>query len=166
MFSCRDVSVFYGDNQALKNVSIDFARKQVLAMIGPSGCGKSTFLRRLNRMNDSIPGARVAGRIRLDGEDIHGTTSTGYNPDPRWHGVSEAESLSEVDLRQRGVWAEDARAGTRQRDLEEIVEHEPAARSAVGRSEGSAEAARHGLSGGQQQRLCIARAIACSRRSC
>src|SRR5450755_2536188 len=71
VFSCRDVSVFYGENQALKNVSIDLARKQVIAMIGPSGCGKSTFLRCLNRMNDAIAGARVTGLILLEGEDIH-----------------------------------------------------------------------------------------------
>ena len=59
VFICRDVSVFYGAKQALKNVSIDVAPRQVLAMIGPSGCGKSTFLRCLNRMNDTTPGARV-----------------------------------------------------------------------------------------------------------
>src|SRR5580698_6368935 len=59
VFVCRDVSVFYGAKQALKNVSLDVAPRQVLSMIGPSGCGKSTFLRCLNRMNDTIPGARV-----------------------------------------------------------------------------------------------------------
>src|SRR5580704_4844774 len=74
VFTCRDVSVFYGTKQALKNVSIDVAPRQVLAMIGPSGCGKSTFLRCLNRMNDTIPGARVTGSIALDGEDIHAPT--------------------------------------------------------------------------------------------
>src|SRR5579862_4317550 len=71
VFSSRDVNVYYGPKHALKNVSIDVGRKQVLAMIGPSGCGKSTFLRCLNRMNDTIPGARVTGSIRLDGLDIH-----------------------------------------------------------------------------------------------
>ena len=71
IFSCRDVNVFYGSKHALKKVSIDVGRKQVLAMIGPSGCGKSTFLRCLNRMNETIPGARVTGSITLDGVDIH-----------------------------------------------------------------------------------------------
>ena len=71
VFACRDVNVFYGDKHAIKNVNIDIARGQVLAMIGPSGCGKSTFLRCLNRMNDTIPGARVTGSIQLDGKDIH-----------------------------------------------------------------------------------------------
>src|SRR6185312_6581650 len=67
VFSCRDVNVYYGHKHALKKVSIDVGRKQVLAMIGPSGCGKSTFLRCLNRMNDTISGARVTGSITLDG---------------------------------------------------------------------------------------------------
>jgi phosphate transport system ATP-binding protein len=71
VFSCRDVNVFYGHKHALKHVSVDVARKQVLAMIGPSGCGKSTFLRCLNRMNETIAGARVTGSITLDGVDIH-----------------------------------------------------------------------------------------------
>jgi phosphate transport system ATP-binding protein len=71
VFSCREVSVFYGTKQALKDVTLDVGRRQVLAAIGPSGCGKSTFLRCLNRMNDTIPGARVSGCIRLDGRDIH-----------------------------------------------------------------------------------------------
>ena len=61
VFVCRDVNVFYGAKQALKDVSVDVGQRQVLAMIGPSGCGKSTFLRCLNRMNDTIPGARVDG---------------------------------------------------------------------------------------------------------
>ncbi len=99
VFSCKDVNVYYGHKHALKKVSIDVGRKQVLAMIGPSGCGKSTFLRCLNRMNDTIPGARVTGSIALDGRDIHDKRQ-GRRPDPRpcWHGVSEAEPVSEVDL--------------------------------------------------------------------
>src|SRR5213595_2320423 len=72
--SARDVSVFYGDKQALKDVSIKIYDDLVTAFIGPSGCGKSTFLRCLNRMNDTIPSARVTGSIELDGEDI--TTSS------------------------------------------------------------------------------------------
>jgi phosphate transport system ATP-binding protein len=67
----REVSVFYGDKQALKDVSIDIHDDRVTAFIGPSGCGKSTFLRCLNRMNDTIASARVAGHIELDGEDIY-----------------------------------------------------------------------------------------------
>jgi phosphate transport system ATP-binding protein len=71
IFACRGVNVYYGDTHAIKDVSLDIGRSQVLAMIGPSGCGKSTFLRCLNRMNDTIPGARVTGSIRLDGRDVY-----------------------------------------------------------------------------------------------
>jgi phosphate transport system ATP-binding protein len=161
VFSCREVSVFYGAKQALKNVSIDIARRQVLAMIGPSGCGKSTFLRCLNRMNDTIPGARVTGSIMLDGRDIHdprqdavqlrgriGMVFQKPNPfpksiydnvayGPRIHG--QAASRAELDdivcssLTRAGLWDEVKDRLT---------------------SPGT------GLSGGQQQRLCIARTIA------
>lgn len=69
----RGVDVFYGDAQAIYDVSLDIGRHQVIAMIGPSGCGKSTFLRALNRMNDTIPGCRVTGELLLDDEDIYGS---------------------------------------------------------------------------------------------
>ena len=69
--SARDVSVYYGDKKAIDEVSIEIPTKYVTAFIGPSGCGKSTFLRTLNRMNDTIPSARVEGEITLDGEDIY-----------------------------------------------------------------------------------------------
>ena len=68
----RDVNVFYGDAQAIKDVTLDITDRSVTALIGPSGCGKSTYLRALNRMNDTIDGCRVEGRILLDGEDIYG----------------------------------------------------------------------------------------------
>src|SRR5215203_3487962 len=69
--TARDIHVFYGDKEALKGVDIDIHEDRVTAFIGPSGCGKSTFLRCLNRMNDTIPGARVTGRIELDRQDIN-----------------------------------------------------------------------------------------------
>jgi len=67
-----NVDVFYGDKQAIYDVSLDIANNEVIAMIGPSGCGKSTFLRCLNRMNDTIPTCRVSGDMFLDGEDLYG----------------------------------------------------------------------------------------------
>jgi phosphate transport system ATP-binding protein len=161
VFTCREVSVFYGAKQALRDVTIDVGRRQVLAMIGPSGCGKSTFLRCLNRMNDTIPGARVTGVIQLDGRDIHaevqdpvqlrariGMVFQKPNPfpksiydnvayGPRIHGL--ARSRAQLDdivctsLTRAGLW-------------EEVKDRLA--------SPGT------GLSGGQQQRLCIARTIA------
>ena len=69
--TARNVNVFYGTKKAIDDVSIDVDRENVTAFIGPSGCGKSTFLRTLNRMNDTIPSARVEGAIELDGENIY-----------------------------------------------------------------------------------------------
>lgn len=161
--TCRNVNVHYGDNHAIKNVSLDIGREQVLAMIGPSGCGKSTFLRALNRMNDTIDGCRMTGEIRLDGKDIYardmdvvplraqvGMVFQKPNPFPksifdniaygvRIHGLaesrSETEDIVEHSLRRAGLWDE----------VNDRL-HQPGT----------------GLSGGQQQRLCIARTIAVS----
>ena len=157
----RDVSVFYGEKQALYDVSVDIPDKAVTAFIGPSGCGKSTFLRCLNRMNDTIPIARVKGSIRMDGEDIYdkaldpvllrarvGMVFQKPNPfpksifenvayGPRIHGLTdnktELADRVEQSLKRAGLWAEVS---------------------------DRLEAAATGLSGGQQQRLVIARAIA------
>jgi phosphate transport system ATP-binding protein len=161
VFSCRGVEVFYGAKQALKDISLDVGRRQVLALIGPSGCGKSTFLRCLNRMNDTIPGARVTGSIQLDGHDIHddgldvaqlrariGMVFQKPNPfpksiydnvayGPRIHGMTRSRAhLDDIvctSLTRAGLW-------------EEVKDRLS--------SPGT------GLSGGQQQRLCIARTIA------
>jgi phosphate transport system ATP-binding protein len=157
----RDVSVFYGDKQALFDVALDIPENRVTALIGPSGCGKSTFLRCINRMNDTIPSARVSGRIELDGLSIDdpridvvelrarvGMVFQKPNPfpksifenvayGPRIHGMcrnkAELEELVTGSLRRAGLWNE----------VKDRL-HEPGT----------------GLSGGQQQRLCIARAIA------
>jgi phosphate transport system ATP-binding protein len=159
--SARNVSVFYGDKQALNGVSVDIHDDKVTAFIGPSGCGKSTFLRCLNRMNDTIPGARVTGEIELDGDDIYasrmdvvqlrarvGMVFQKPNPfpksiyenvayGPRIHGLSgnkaDLDRIVEKSLKRAGLW-------------EEVKD----------RLQESGTA----LSGGQQQRLCIARAIA------
>ncbi len=155
------VGVFYGEKQALKDVSIKIYDDLVTAFIGPSGCGKSTFLRCLNRMNDTIPSARVTGCIELDGEDITrssmdvvqlrarvGMVFQKPNPfpksifenvayGPRIHGLAKSKGeladIVEKSLKRAGLW-------------EEVKD----------RLQESGTA----LSGGQQQRLCIARAIA------
>ncbi|MFL6787917.1 MAG: phosphate ABC transporter ATP-binding protein, partial [Sphingomicrobium sp.] len=159
--SARGVGVFYGEKQALKDVSVDIHDDKVTAFIGPSGCGKSTFLRCLNRMNDTIPSARVTGEIELDGADIYaskmdvvqlrarvGMVFQKPNPfpksiyenvayGPRIHGLAgnkaELDAVVEKSLKRAGLW-------------EEVKD----------RLQESGTA----LSGGQQQRLCIARAIA------
>ena len=157
------VSVFYGAKQALYEVDLNVAERQVTALIGPSGCGKSTFLRTLNRMNDTIEGCRVEGKITLDGDDIYdrdldvvelrarvGMVFQKPNPfpksifenvgyGPKIHGLAKSKAdLEEIvvtSLKKAGLF-------------EEVKDrlHEQGT----------------GLSGGQQQRLCIARAIAVS----
>ena len=159
--TAREVGVFYGEANALRNVNLDVRKNEVTALIGPSGCGKSTFLRCFNRMNDTIDGCRVVGRIMLDGDDIlapnvdvvHLRARVGMvfqkpNPfpksifdnvayGPRIHGLAssraELEEIVNSSLERTGLWDE-----VKDRLL------------APGTS----------LSGGQQQRLCIARAIA------
>jgi phosphate transport system ATP-binding protein len=156
----HDVSLFYGANKALKNISVALGEKIVTAFIGPSGCGKSTLLRCLNRMNDLIDNVRIDGAIKIGGHDIYakdvdvielrkrvGMVFQKSNPFPksiyenvayglRLHGVkakSDLDSRIEESLRQSALW-------------DEVKD----------RLHSSAL----GLSGGQQQRLCIARAIA------
>ena len=157
----EDVNVYYGDNHAIQHVSLQIAKKEVIALIGPSGCGKSTFLRCLNRMNDTIETARVTGTITLDGQDINrkeqdpvalrarvGMVFQKPNPfpksiydnvayGPRIHGIAndraELDSIVHTSLERAGL-------------LKEVKDRldEPGT----------------SLSGGQQQRLCIARTIA------
>jgi len=157
---CRNVNVYYGDKQAIRDVSIDIAHNEVLAMIGPSGCGKSTFIRCLNRMNDTIENCRVTGEIVLDGVNIYdkgvdvvplraqvGMVFQKPNPfpksifenvayGPRIHGLcgtkSELEAAVEGSLRKAGLWEE-----VKDRLADDALT----------------------LSGGQQQRVAVARAI-------
>jgi phosphate transport system ATP-binding protein len=157
----ENVDVYYGDNHAIRDVTLEIGKSEVIALIGPSGCGKSTYLRCLNRMNDSIESARVTGRISLDGQDIYskeldpvalrarvGMVFQKPNPfpksiydnvayGPRIHGLA-ADRAELDDI----VYTSLERAGL----LKEVKDRmeEPGT----------------GLSGGQQQRLCIARTIA------
>ncbi len=159
--SCRNVNVWYGEKHAIKDVSLDIGKNEVIAMIGPSGCGKSTFLRCLNRMNDTIDGCRVTGDLIMDGNDIYdrkmdvvllraqvGMVFQKPNPfpksifenvayGPRIHGLAasktDIEEIVVTSLQKAGLWDE----------VKDYLD-QPGT----------------GLSGGQQQRLCIARAIA------
>lgn len=157
--SIKNLDLFYGDNQALKDINIDIKENKVTALIGPSGCGKSTFLRTLNRMNDLIENVTIKGKIEVDGEDIYQTedviklrTKVGMvfqkpNPfpmsiydniayGPRIHGIRDKKILDKIveeSLRGAAIW-------------DEVKDR--------------LKTSALGLSGGQQQRICIARAIA------
>jgi phosphate transport system ATP-binding protein len=157
----QNLSVFFGRNQVLKNITIDIAARAVTAIIGPSGCGKSTFLRALNRMHELVPEARMTGDIRLFGDDIYarniepvvvrrrvGMVFQKSNPFPT---MSIAENVT-VGLRLNGL-----------RDKKLLAERtEEALRMAALWDEvrDRLKAPAISLSGGQQQRLCIARALA------
>jgi phosphate transport system ATP-binding protein len=157
----RDLCVYFAQNQVLNRVSLDIPARAVTAIIGPSGCGKSTFLRALNRMHELVPTARMAGQIRLFGEDIYGVDVEPVivrrrvgmvfqksNPFPT---MSIADNVT-VGLRLNGVRNRAALAERMQESLvmaalwDEVKERLAAPATS--------------LSGGQQQRLCIARALA------
>ncbi|HXK77962.1 MAG TPA: phosphate ABC transporter ATP-binding protein PstB [Oscillospiraceae bacterium] len=156
----KDLCLWYGATQALKNITMEIPEKSITAYIGPSGCGKSTFLKTLNRMNDLIPGVKITGSVLYKGEDIYGPgvdvtnlrreigmvfqkpnpfpmsvyDNVAYGP--RTHGIKSKAKLDDIverSLRDAAIWDE---------------VHDRLKRSALG------------LSGGQQQRLCIARALA------
>ena len=160
VISVEDLNLWFGSAHALKDVSIEIEERSVTALIGPSGCGKSTFLKTLNRMNDLIPGVKITGTVKYQGQDIFakgtdvnnlrknvGMVFQRPNPfpmsiydniayGPRTHGItnkSELDDIVENSLKNAGIWDE------------------------VG---GSLKKNALGLSGGQQQRLCIARALA------
>jgi len=158
VFSCRDVNVFYGSKHALKNVSIDVGRQQVLAMIGPSGCGKSTFLRCLNRMNDTVKGARVTGAIRLDGHDIHERRVDAVQLRARIGMVFQKPNPFPKSIYDNVAWA--PRNLRLKAGLDERVERALRGAALWEEVKDRLHQSALGLSGGQQQRLCIARAIA------
>ena len=120
-----DLDIYYGDFLAVEDVSMTIEPRSVTAFIGPSGCGKSTFLRTLNRMHEVIPGARVEGKVLLDGEDLYGAgRRPGGRPPHDRHGLPAAEPVpDDVDLRQRDRrHAAERASGCRSRTADEVVE--------------------------------------------
>ena len=161
VFACRDVNVYYGGKHALREVSIDVGRRQVLAMIGPSGCGKSTFLRCLNRMNETIPGARVSGNILLDGRDIHDRHQDAAQLRARVGMVFQKPNPFPMSIYDNVAYGPRIHRLARNRsDLDEIVCTSLQRAGLWAEVKGRLTRPGTGLSGGQQQRLCIARTIA------
>ena len=158
IITVNDLNLWYGQTQALKNISLEIPEKSITALIGPSGCGKSTFLKTLNRMNDLIPGVKITGEVRYHGENIFDTEVNNLRKEvgmvfqkpnpfpmsiydniaygPRTHGIRNKAQLDEIvekALRGAAIWDE-----VKDRLKKNAL----------------------GMSGGQQQRLCIARALA------
>ena len=155
----KNADLYYGDFQALKNISIDIPEKQITAFIGPSGCGKSTFLKCFNRMNDLIPGCKISGDFRIGDVDIYGDVDVNElrknvgmvfqkpNPFPMSVYDNIAYGPRTFGIRKRA-------------DLDEIVEKSLKEAAMWDELKDRLNKSALGLSGGQQQRLCIARALA------
>ena len=156
----EDVSVFYGNTPAVKNVSLSIHQGEVLALIGPSGCGKTTLLRTLNRLTELTPNASHSGRVLLDGEDTDDIVDTELRR--RVSMVFQQPNPFPMSIFDNVGFAlrEQSRKRPRRRELEPLVDH--ALQRAGLHDEVRADLNRSALrlSGGQQQRLCIARAIA------
>jgi phosphate transport system ATP-binding protein len=158
---CRDVSVFYGDKQAIHDVSMDVGNNEVIALIGPSGCGKSTFLRCLNRMNDTIDGCRVTGNISLDGESIYDTKMDVVELRAQVGMVFQKPNPFPKSIFENVAYGPRIHGLTQDKsELEGIVHTSLEKAGLLGEVKDRLEEPGTGLSGGQQQRLCIARAIA------
>jgi phosphate transport system ATP-binding protein len=161
VMTARAVNVYYGDKQAVRNVSLDVGRDQVLALIGPSGCGKSTFLRCLNRMNDTIKSARVTGEITLDGQDIYGSAQDVAQLRARVGIVSQKPAPFPHSIYANVAYGPRIHGLTKNRaDLDELVASSLQRAGLWDEVKERLSQPGTSLSGGQQQRLCIARTIA------
>ena len=160
IISVKDMCLWYGDHQALKNVNIEIPEKSITALIGPSGCGKSTFLKTLNRMNDLIPGVKITGDIRYEGNDIFSKEVDVNNLRKEIGMVFQKPNPFPMSIYDNIAYGPRTHGITSKVQLDEIVER--ALRDAAIWDEVKDRLKKNalGMSGGQQQRLCIARALA------
>ncbi|MAZ02467.1 MAG: phosphate ABC transporter ATP-binding protein [Sneathiella sp.] len=157
----RDVDVFYGDNQALKHVSLDIPKHQITSLIGPSGCGKSTYLRCINRMNDTVDGCRVEGEILLDGVNIYGPEVDEVLLRARVGMVFQKPNPFPKSIYDNIAYGPRIHGLAANKDeLDEIVLTSLEKAGLIKEVQDRLHSSGTGLSGGQQQRLCIARALA------
>ena len=159
--SARGVQVHYGDTHAIKDVDVDIKERSVTAFIGPSGCGKSTFLRCINRMNDTIDICRVAGDIRIDGDDIYDRSIDPVQLRARVGMVFQKPNPFPKSIYDNVAYGPKIHGLARSRvEMDEIVERSLRRGAIWDEVKDRLHAPGTGLSGGQQQRLCIARAVA------
>ena len=155
----NDLNLYYGEKQALFNVSLDIKEKEVTALIGPSGCGKSTFLRTLNRMNDLIDGVRVIGNINIDGEDIY-TSNDVIKLRTKVGMVFQKSNLFPMSIYDNVAYGPRMQGIKNRKVLDALVEESLRGAAIWDEVKDRLKTSALGLSGGQQQRICIARAIA------
>jgi len=158
IFEVDDVSVFYGDKRAIRNVTLDLHRHEITALIGPSGCGKSTFIRCLNRMNDLIPSARVEGTIGYHGENLYDASIDPVQVRKRIGMVFQKPNPFPKSIYDNIAFG--PRVMGMKGDMDEIVEGALRRGALWDEVKDRLKTNAFGMSGGQQQRLCIARALA------
>ncbi len=160
IITVKDMCLWYGASQALKNINIDIPKNSITALIGPSGCGKSTFLKTLNRMNDLVPGVRVEGDIRYNDKDIF-DASVDVNELRREIGmVFQKPNPFPMSIYDNIAYGPRTHGITAKSKLDEIVERSLKNAAIWDEVKDRLKKSALGLSGGQQQRLCIARALA------
>jgi phosphate transport system ATP-binding protein len=158
IFDVRNVSVFYGDQRAIRDVSMHVQQHEITALIGPSGCGKSTFIRCLNRMNDLIPAARVEGGVVYHGEDLYGERIDPVQVRKRIGMVFQKPNPFPKSIYENIAFG--PRVIGMKGDMDEIVESALRRAALWDETKDRLRTNAFGMSGGQQQRLCIARALA------
>ena len=155
----RNLDLYYGDFQALKNINFTLAKNDVTALIGPSGCGKSTFIRVLNRMNDLIPSCRITGDVLLDGQDIYGSMDV-TELRSRVGMVFQKPNPFSMTVFDNVAYGRRMQGLRDKRKLAELVELSLSKAALWDEVKDRLKKSALSLSGGQQQRLCIARSIA------
>ena len=160
IISVKDMCLWYGEHQALKNISIELQKKSITAFIGPSGCGKSTFLKSLNRMNDLNPTVRIKGDVKYNGIDIYSKEVDVNNLRKEIGMVFQKPNPFPMSIYDNVAYGPRTHGITNKQELDEIVEN--ALKDAAIWDEVKDRLKKNalGMSGGQQQRLCIARALA------
>lgn len=156
----KNLSLFYGDNPALKNISLDIPEKRVSALIGPSGCGKSTFLRTLNRMNDLIDNVRIEGEVLVDGINIYDRNIDVVNLRKKIGMIFQKSNPFAKSVYDNIAFGPRINGITKKSLLDEIVEYSLQQAAIWDEVKGRLHNSALSLSGGQQQRLCIARTLA------
>ena len=160
VISVEDLNLWYGSAHALKDVSIEIEERSVTALIGPSGCGKSTFLKTLNRMNDLIPGVKITGTVKYQGQDIFAKGTDVNNLRKNVGMVFQRPNTFPMSIYDNIAYGPRTHGITNKSELDDIVENSLKNAGIWDEVGGSLKKNALGLSGGQQQRLCIARALA------
>ena len=160
IITVNDLCLWYGTQQALKNININIPEKSITALIGPSGCGKSTFLKTLNRMNDLIPGVKITGKVEYEGTDIFAPKVDVNQLRKEVGMVFQKANPFPMSIYDNIAYGPRTHGITKKADLDEIVEKSLRGAAIWDEVKDRLKKNALGLSGGQQQRLCIARALA------